>query len=134
MSDPGRDTAPGSETAATDAAGTGPPQSDDEHDRRRRRTGHRILLVGAVLSILLVLVGGLLGVPGQLAGALFVSLLSLTAGVAGATVAIGVVVDQLRGRRVSGRRVLLTGVLLLVTLLLLIASAGSFLDAVDGLA
>lgn len=117
-----------------DSDGGAPPDRDDgAHDARRRRTARRVLGVGVGVSVVGVAVLGLTGQPGQVAGAVFVALLSLASGLAGATVALGVVVDQFRGRRVSGRRVLMTGGLAILTLLLLIASSGAVAGAVGAL-
>ena len=104
---------------------------DEQHDRRRRLVPLRVLLVGALASLVIALATAPLGLGGAVAGAVFLSLLSLTSGVAGTLLAVGVIVDQFRGRRVSGTRVLLTGGLLLLTLALLVASAGAFLAAVE---
>lgn len=99
------------------------------HERQRRRVPVRILAVGLPVSLLLALGTGLLGAPGSLSGAVFLSLAALTVAVAGGAVSLGVVVDMFRGVRVPTRRVLLTGALLLVTLVLLVASAGAMVSA-----
>lgn len=129
---------PGGEEVAGAPRPSGPgaaarEHDDEEHDRRRRRVPVRMLLVGAGLSLVVSLGLGVAGVPGSLAGAAFLSLLALTSAVAGSVLAIGVVVDQFRGRHVSGRRVLLTGGSVLLTLVLLIASAGAVVGAAERL-
>ena len=138
--DAGRDDAPRTPDDPAAVGGTGDggvargesgTQDGPARDRARRRVAIRILLVGALLSLAASLGAGALGLAGEVAGAVFLSLLSLTSGISGATLAIGLVVDQFRGHHVSVARVLLSGGLLLLTLVLLIASAGAFVAAVE---
>ena len=77
-----------------------------------------MLAIGAAASLLLSLATAPFGLGGAVAGVVFVSLLALTSGIAGTWLSVGIIVDQWRGRVVSGRRVLLAGALLLLTLLL----------------
>ena len=128
---PSAEVAEGEDPSAVSGDGADTEEAALAHDRRRRRTPLRVLGIGAAVSLLVALGTGLVGLPGALAGAVFLSLLALSSGVAGAWLSVGVVLDQWRGRHVSTARVLLAGASLLLTLALLVASAGAFLGAVE---
>lgn len=120
-------------TAHDEVAGEASPDVVGDLEARRRRAPVRILVVGLGLSLALALASGAVGAPGAVGGVVFLSVAALTVAVAGGVVAVGVVVDQFRGVHVPTRRILLTGGLMLLTLLLLVASAGAMTAVTGGL-
>ncbi len=120
-------------TAHGDHADETSADAGDDHERRRRRAPVRVLVGGMALSVVLALATGVVGAPGAIGGVVFLSVAALTVAVAGGVVAVGVVVDQFRGVHVPTSRILATGGLMLLTLLMLVASSGAMTAATGGL-
>lgn len=94
---------------------------------RRQRTTRRILLVGAVLSVLVALAIGAGGGSGQ-AGMVFLLLtLALTTGAAGLWATGTLLYDDLRKRGTTRRRIVTAVALFLVTgmLMAMVVGAGT---------
>ncbi len=95
-----------------------------DHEAERLRGPKRLLLVGPVMSFVLAIASGLLGMGGAVGLFLFLLLLALTFGSAGVWIGGGLLVDEFRGDPTSLRRGVLTAVLFAATLVCMTAIGG----------